>query len=451
MNQDHYESLEDIKSKWQPKLHERAGAPTLLGGIDVYHDFDWYHVLGHNRAAFRNGKCLAKEVMDACPPERHPCLLLTARYDVEEGPLSTNDQTYVVVTNIHQYRKHASKNPALGYFAGRSGLNTVAAARRARRRVGDDLELDEILATTISTERLVRWAADNAERVAILEDALTTLNTALAPSDYELPLLQDGVREDSLLPVIRGIMHAAEAGVIKEIAKELTSTPQGRKAASGALSDRLPVRIKDLADAARRFRELLSKPGINEPDLQKHIERTPLLLGLGYAKVLPAHKIPRGQVDFMVRRHDGYHDLLELKRQDHQIVIYNGKDPKHPSSYSLSSELARALAQVHLYREWLAITPDSTMKAQYGVDRVRNPRVTIVIGLRSELPTDEARTILDQLNLTLHTGWKSCHTTCWLAEPKLKRSTWRFSLRPPMATPSDSENRTPEEGREGHG
>lgn len=402
MKQEEYGTLENIKANWRPRLHERTGAPTLLGGLYVYYDFDWHSVIGHNRAAFHKGKDLAQEVKDGCPSGKTACLLLTIRDDVEEGPLLTDDENYVVVTQIQKYRKYTSANSALSYFAGKSGLNTVAAARRARKRVGEDHELDEILASTITAERLIRWGTRNAERVSVLESALATLKASALHHDYDTPGFQEEAREDILLPAVKRIMQAAEAGVIERFADELTSTPQGREAATGALSDRLSVRIRDLRDTAREFRELLSKPRVKERDLQKYIEKKPLLLGLGCAKVLPAQSIPRGKVDFMVRRHDGHHDLLELKCRDNQIVRYLGGDPKRPSSYSLSAELAQALAQVHLYREWLAITPDSTLNELFDLRRARNPRVMIIIGLKSLLPTKEAGIILDQLNLTLH-------------------------------------------------
>ncbi len=59
MNREEYRTLADIKENWQPALQERTGAPMLLGGISVYFDFEWRHVIGHNRTAFRRGKSLA--------------------------------------------------------------------------------------------------------------------------------------------------------------------------------------------------------------------------------------------------------------------------------------------------------------------------------------------------------------------------------------------------------
>lgn len=402
MNPEECRTLEDVKEHWPRPLQERTGAPTLLGGISVYFDFDWRAEIGHPRMTFLGGKRLAREVRDGCPAEKKACLLLTIQDDIDEGPLVTDDEHYIVVTQIRRYRQYKPTKRAVGYFADDSGLNAVTAARRALRRVTDDHELDEVLATSITTGRLVRWAANDPERTAVLQNALAALQTAFAVDDQEITDSQDTFKVDAILGSVRGIMKAAEAGAIERLADELTSTRQGRKATSGAMSKRLPIRIQDLREAAREFRELLSRPGVTEPELQAHIERRPLLLGFRYAEVLPAHQIPRGKVDFVVRRHDGYHDLVELKRPDNQIVRHLGGNTKHPSSYALSPELAQALAQAHLYREWLAITPDSTLKDQYDLHRVRIPRVTIVIGLRSSLPTPEAATILDQLNLTLH-------------------------------------------------
>ena len=125
-----------------------------------------------------------------------------------------------------------------------------------------------------------------------------------------------------------------------------------------------------------------------------------MLLGLEYAEVMPRQRILRGEIDFLVRRHDGYHDLLELKGPHDPIILCDG-DEAHPSSYSLAPNLARALAQVNLYREWLTTTSSDTLRL-YGIRRTRDPRVTIIIGRASALPNETAKEILIQLNVTLH-------------------------------------------------
>ena len=373
-----------------------------MAGLDVHYDFDWRMVIGHGRTAFPNGKNLANEVRSGCPAVRTPCLLLTIQDDMDEGPIPTDDANNVVVIRIQKYLARASASPALSYLAGQSGLNVVAAARRARRAVSSDHELDEYLERTLTEAALVRWAGQNVDRIAMLQSVLAIYEASIPASEHDVARPRHAVRQGDL-SAIKSIMQAAESDVIERVAYELASTTLGRRAASRALADQLPARIEDIHKVAEEYRRLLSKPGTTETDLQEYIERKPQLLGLEYAQVLPGQAIPRGRVDFMVRRHDGYHDLLELKGpEDPIVVLHRGKDPSNPSSYSLAPKLAQALAQVQLYREWLAITPDSSMEKLYQVSFTRDPRVTIVIGRASALPNSTAGTILRQLNLTLH-------------------------------------------------
>ena len=79
--------------------------------------------------------------------------------------------------------------------------------------------------------------------------------------------------------------------------------------------------------------------------------------------------------------------------------VFVEKSSIAPSAYSLAPNLAQALAQVHLYREWIA-TASSESLDLYEV--TRDPRITIIIGRDDNLPNETARKILRQLNVTLH-------------------------------------------------
>ncbi len=52
-------------------------APKSLGGITVYHDFDWEALFGHRRKLFPGAKKLAAQAREACPAGKTPALLLT--------------------------------------------------------------------------------------------------------------------------------------------------------------------------------------------------------------------------------------------------------------------------------------------------------------------------------------------------------------------------------------
>jgi hypothetical protein len=111
--------------------------------------------------------------------------------------------------------------------------------------------------------------------------------------------------------------------------------------------------------------------------------------------------VVRGTVDFLLERFDGFHDLLELKGPDDRIFEEHARkrDIRSPSAFRLSRPLALALAQVHAYRD--ALTDEGTYEKFYGLPHTREPRITILIGLASELTEQEER-ILRELNRSLH-------------------------------------------------
>lgn len=143
----------------------------------------------------------------------------------------------------------------------------------------------------------------------------------------------------------------------------------------------------------------MAQEGALESHLQDFITQNPLLLGLEYAEVRARQRLRLGELDFVARRHDGYHDLLELKGPNAEIIQFIGGPEKRPSSYSLAPKLANALAQVQLHREWIATSSHDERK-YYEVSR--DPRITIVIGRDIDLPNETARKILRQLNVSLH-------------------------------------------------
>jgi hypothetical protein len=107
----------------------------------------------------------------------------------------------------------------------------------------------------------------------------------------------------------------------------------------------------------------------------------------------------RGAVDFLLERFDGFHDLLELKSPDDRIFDPHGTDIDSPSAFRLSRPLALALAQVHAYRD--ALSQEGTHEPFYGLQHTREPWITMLIGLASEL-TDQEERILRELNRSLH-------------------------------------------------
>jgi len=385
---EHGRTLESILDSWDPELSQRPGSPTRLAGLPVYYDFDWPNLIGHDTAQFRNGQDLAEDVIEACPDGRTPCLLLTIDDDADDGPLHTDDLNYVFVVRIHRYLAEASAGAAGSYLMRQFGVNSISMAREVRKAVADPRRQDEILELSADRQGLTRWAEREPGRHAMLREIGGAGSMVSAT-----------IGEDPPSPgaVIGNWIKSEGVDIARAVANELGRTPEGRRAV--AMVDPAPSLADDVKIAVEGYRELLTKDGASETDFHNYLGKHPLLLGLEYAEVMSRVKLAKAELDFVVRRHDGYRDVLELKGPGEPIVVFDGGQEAYPSAYSLAPKLARALAQVQLYKERIATSSRDDRKL-YGV--TRDPRITIVIGRDSDLPNETARKILRQLNVTLH-------------------------------------------------
>ena len=385
---EHGRTLETISETWNPALSQRLGSPMRLAGLPVYYDFDWPSLIGHDTAQFRNGQDLAESVVEACPDGRTPCLLLTIDDDAEDGPLHTDDLNYVFVVRIHRYLEEARAGVAGSYLMRQFGVNSISMAREVRKAVADPHRQDEILELSADRQGLTRWAERKPGRPAMLREIGDARSMLSAATGEDAP---------SPRAIVGNWIESGGVDVARAVANELGRTPEGRMAV--AMIDPVASLAADVEIAVEGYRALLTKEGASETDFHNCLRRHPLLLGLEYAEVMSRVKLAKAELDFVVRRHDGYRDVLELKGPGEPIIVFDGGEEAYPSAYSLAPKLARALAQVQLYKERIATSSTDDRKL-YGV--TRDPIITIVIGRDSDLPNDTARKILRQLNVTLH-------------------------------------------------
>lgn len=392
--------------EWNRPLRHRRGGATRLGGIDVYHDFEWLSVFPDSRAQFRNGQCLATRVKDDCPEGKTPALLLTDRDDVKERAVET-DSHYVLILNLPRYLETAQADAALSYWANAAGTGIT--------RLGDLVELADatseeqfraFLDLRLNTEHITRWAASDSVRMAQLRDIagveLEGESFADVPSVIAALRALAPLDADILCTVARLIRPETDRNARLQLLRALTDDPTGRYDAGAILGNRTADRVGDARKAAVDYCALVEDPSSTETELQLFIENNPWLLGLDYAHIRARRQVPRGVVDFILERFDGFHDLLELKSpQDAIITAPDGPElPPSASDYALSPDLAGALAQVHVYRDILT-TDAAAAERLYGLKHTRDPRVIIVIGRAEPLPTHR-RSVLRELNKSLH-------------------------------------------------
>lgn len=384
--------------EWDRPLQHKKGGPTRLGGLDVFFDFVWRDVFNHNRAIFPNGQSLAELVAGDCPDDKQATLLLTIREDVSASIRETDDR-YIVVVPIQEYLRGAGADAASTYYARLSGapLTRLPSLREADFT---EPELRDFLGQHLNLERLRTWSESSDENRAILRQVLgpTSAATDLRSILEEIELL-DPEDLDALIAVLRDV---GGADGISRALEQLTDSTLGRHLTSEALGDRLDERIADVRARLKGYAEIVSTAGVSETEIHQFLESDPWIVGLAYVRVRARVEIPRGEVDFVLDRYDGFFDILEMKSPDDAIFVGSrpsGERPASASAYSLSRPLSQAVAQAHLYRSILERS--GHLSEQYGLTDTRQPRVIILIGRSGDL-SETTREILRQLNLSLH-------------------------------------------------
>lgn len=122
------------------------------------------------------------------------------------------------------------------------------------------------------------------------------------------------------------------------------------------------------------FRELIQERE-DESEYQDFLEKNPWLFGNRYIRNSEIRQLTRDEeVDFCLETINGYFDVFEIKRPDHNVLNY---DSSHDSFYA-AAELSKAIAQVEIYiNEIEQNYSDILVKDDMNVLK---PRGIIVIG-----------------------------------------------------------------------
>jgi hypothetical protein len=391
--------------EWSLPLQYRVGSPQFLAGIDVFHDFDWTAVFGHDRSQFPRGQSLAELVYRDCPVGKHPTLLLTEQEDATPGIVET-DERYTVVVPIEDYLSHSGADPASTYYARLCATPMTRLATLAEVDFSPE-QLHDFLAVNLTLDALVAWAGNDSQRVDTLRQASSA--TSAAPStvpvnDAVAALRRLSVLDEQVIDAVVAYLGGFEGEEgVRQLLNRLTESEGGRASAASVLSDRLVDRIADTRSRIESYRELIASPRVTETDVQGFLAESPWIVGLPYVAARPRVRIPRGEIDFVLDRFDGFFDIVELKGpREHLIMepnVAGSRRPASASAYALGPSLSGALAQAHHYRSIL--DQGRELSRQYGLGDCRAPRILIVLGRSSDL-SDAGREILRQLNLTLH-------------------------------------------------
>jgi len=393
-------ALEDL---WSQPLRYRQGSAIRLCGIDVFHEFEWTTVFADNRSQFGNGQRLAERICADCPNGLVPTLLLTIREDEPERAFEA-DGRLVVVVNVHKYLETASADPAVSYFANRLGTGVTRLGERSRIADADAIEIQEFLNEHLDEDSLKRWVGGDESRLAQVR-SLTPKSDEAGEQSLAVPLHAIDSLSDLDGEVVSALAelcgNATDRDSRLELLRALTNDPPGRRDTGQVIGQRASERLADARKAVGKYNALLRDPDSGETDLQECLEADPWLWGLEYTGIRPKQPLPRGEMDFLLERFDGRHDLLELKSPNDPLFLHedDGEAPASASRFSLSKPLANALAQIHVYRGTL--TKGAGAMHLYGLDQTEDPKAIVVIG-RGEAMSDFQVGVLAELNRSLH-------------------------------------------------
>lgn len=174
--------------------------------------------------------------------------------------------------------------------------------------------------------------------------------------------------------------------VSTELTQELTTALRGS------------IRLNEMRSAVAELRSNLTRGEAGEQVYQAWCEKHCWAFGSAYVVRDEVRAISTGDnLDLMLPNViGGYRDIVELKRPDMDVLVY---DRAHKNHY-FSSEVSKAIGQCHRYLDILHEAAKNGLLDHKEVVAY-HPRATIVIG-RSNSWSDEQQRALHGLNRRLH-------------------------------------------------
>lgn len=366
---------------WNAPLEHRQGADINLHGIDVFVEFDWDETVGHPQTHFSYGLSLARRIVEDCPADKRPALLLTDRDEVKERSFSS-DRFYVMVINLPRYLRSASADAAAGYLGDAVGTG-LTRLNQVEALIGSSPEeIEAFLDMKLTPGRVAEWASGDTER-------LSALRRIVGDGDSNKPTVSLAAAIDAL-EAINGL---SEEDV--ERVAGLFSQPEGRQLVD-LLADHalLPAELLQSLDHHRRCRaveefERMLVEDLTEPRWQTWFEENDWVLGSEYVSILGERPIDVDHIaDYLMEAYDGFLDLIEIKRPDGKLHFW--ADARDHGNVVPHADLVKAITQASRYLFEVECQADSLkfLKRLGGVRAIK-PRCVLIFGRSAEWGEDE--------------------------------------------------------------
>ena len=137
-------------------------------------------------------------------------------------------------------------------------------------------------------------------------------------------------------------------------------------------------RVEELEESLKEFKKLISNKRTNERDVSNFLKKNTWMFGSQYKEISKKEKglTIKSRYDFLLKKFDGYYDILELKHPNSKLFIKKG------NKKVMSKDLRDSISQVIIYLAE-ARTHYLSIKKETGRD-IYFPKGLIVIGRRNE-------------------------------------------------------------------
>lgn len=222
------------------------------------------------------------------------------------------------------------------------------------------------------------------------EGEYVVINTSDFNPDETQSLIDTLVKGEDRLKLLFQLMEIASddenANALEQIALE---KPAQAKYFADALN------LAQKSQVLGKFEKMVEQK-LDEPEYQKFLEKHNWIFGSEYSAMIEDRELMmQGRLDFPMRRTaDGYLEIIELKRPDHELFR------KSKQRYIEQAKLVDAINQVDDYQKrveenWQAL------KKKYPYLHVEKVRGKVIIG-RSYGLCEKEKTALRRLNARLH-------------------------------------------------
>lgn len=383
---------------WTPPLRRLYGSAWQRRGIEVYADFPWEQVVGHNQRTFTNYLSLANYLRRHLIGNKRRALILTEQDRRAEGRYPEHPEYEIFVVNLRRYKEVAKNDAAGAYFAGLQGTPIIRGSDLAARKLTRE-EVASLLDVFSTAESVAEWIRRHPTEMASLGANWEATLSSCASTSQLAKELGSRIRVMS-----------------SEDIPELT-------ALIGALD--FPANVLRAAGLARRkeavdeFRDELNAGRWREKDWQSFFEREDWIFGHGllyqFVHVLQREILVGGKemtnrggqvADFSIRTIGtslSFIALVDIKTPAAKLISpHQCRNGAHAIDSDLAEAVAQILGNCDVWTREGSGQADNVRRSEKEGWRTAQPRGIIVLGDSKSLPNDDARQSFELFRRHLH-------------------------------------------------